>query len=364
MPTSTTEATPALPGYLRLLRALRRRVLPTPPRPVILMYHRVAASECDPWDLAVAPERFARQLDFLSKERVVLSLASLVRLHEAGAAPPEAVAITFDDGYACNALTAAPLLEARGLPATFFLATGSIGSEREYWWDELERILAAAKGDLTVEIDGVKISLDLGEQSDGADLQRTAYRGGTPRKAPERAMERLWEAMQGVEGARRAAILDRMRVAAGIAPKARGSHRPMTRAEAQALAGRPFVEIGAHTVSHPALSRLSIAEQKREIEGSRDACLALTGRLPTSFSYPHGDFGAETIELVREAGFALACSTKARPLRKDADRFTLGRLHVSDLEPDDFGRLLDAVSRGLPRPAPRGAVQMREATAR
>ena len=46
------------------------------------------------------------------------------------------LAITFDDGYRDNHRTAAPYLDKLGLPATFFISTGFIGTERVPWWDD------------------------------------------------------------------------------------------------------------------------------------------------------------------------------------------------------------------------------------
>lgn len=46
------------------------------------------------------------------------------------------LAITFDDGYRDNQERAAPYLAELGLPATFFIATGFIGTNRVPWWDE------------------------------------------------------------------------------------------------------------------------------------------------------------------------------------------------------------------------------------
>src|SRR6185312_15237537 len=43
--------------------------------------------------------------------------------------------------YADNLQVAAPLLAERGLPASFFIVSGTIGSGREFWWDELEGLL-------------------------------------------------------------------------------------------------------------------------------------------------------------------------------------------------------------------------------
>jgi peptidoglycan/xylan/chitin deacetylase (PgdA/CDA1 family) len=45
------------------------------------------------------------------------------------------LSITFDDGYLDNYENAAPILERLGLPATFFIATGFIGSDEVAWWD-------------------------------------------------------------------------------------------------------------------------------------------------------------------------------------------------------------------------------------
>ena len=52
---------------------LARRLRPRPARPLILMYHRVAALRVDPWELAVRPDRFAEQLDVLRRTRVPLA---------------------------------------------------------------------------------------------------------------------------------------------------------------------------------------------------------------------------------------------------------------------------------------------------
>jgi peptidoglycan/xylan/chitin deacetylase (PgdA/CDA1 family) len=65
---------------------------------------------------------------------------------------------------------------------------------------------------------------------------------------------------------------------------------------------------------HPTLARASVAEQRREITGCRDALHRATSRLVDAFAYPYGDlfqdFLPETVDLVREAGFTLAFTTR------------------------------------------------------
>src|SRR5258707_784388 len=97
-------------------------------RRVVLLYHRIARIERDPWSLCVTPEHFAEHLDVLRAWR-------RVRLDQIGSGRLS-VAITFDDGYADNLHEAARLLIRSDTPATFFLATGYLGGAREFWWDE------------------------------------------------------------------------------------------------------------------------------------------------------------------------------------------------------------------------------------
>src|SRR5262245_38128283 len=110
-------------------------------RAVILMYHRIADVPLAPWSMCVAPEHFAAHLLMLRQYAIPMSLNQLAHAYHAGNLPQRAVAITFDDGYADNLHHAKPLLERYGIPATVFVTTGYVGSTREFWWDELERVL-------------------------------------------------------------------------------------------------------------------------------------------------------------------------------------------------------------------------------
>ncbi|MEA2973850.1 MAG: hypothetical protein QOG82_2308 [Actinomycetota bacterium] len=75
---------------------------------------------------AVRPDDLARHLDLIvARHCTALTISALVDLLDRDLAPPPAtVVITFDDGYEDNLAVAAPLLVARGLPATVFVTTG------------------------------------------------------------------------------------------------------------------------------------------------------------------------------------------------------------------------------------------------
>lgn len=101
-----------------------------------------------------------------------------------------------------------------------------------------------------------------------------------------------------------------------------------------------LVEVGAHTVTHPALSTLPVASQRGEILGSKAQLEELLGQQVTSFAYPYGDLSAETAGIVWEADFAHACSTRTGLVELSTDPFRLPRRHGQDWDGEKCARLL------------------------
>lgn len=301
--------------------------------PVILMYHRIARASCDPWDLAVTPVNFEAQMSWLGRKRTVLPLLEFEALHRKGRLPHDAVAITFDDGYACNGLVAAPILAAYALPATIFLTTGAVAATTEFWWDDLERIVTSAgAGRLEVSIGGEDYAFELKEPVAGQPF------------APDRAEAymALWRAMRPLDAAVRGPLLCEIARRCGLETHGRAEYRTMTQAEISQTAKSPWIVFGAHSVTHPALSGLTADEQRAEIEASRTACAALTGVTPAAFAYPYGDYDDTTVELVREAGFTVAVTTDHKMVPKHAQSLRLPRIQIKDWPERQFAKALSA----------------------
>jgi len=108
---------------------------------LILLYHRVADLNTDPWQLCVSPRNFEQQMQLLSESFSPVSLHDLLAFLETKNQSRSPVVVTFDDGYADNLHQAVPMLEQFEIPATFFLTTGWLRRPREFWWDELDRLL-------------------------------------------------------------------------------------------------------------------------------------------------------------------------------------------------------------------------------
>ena len=94
---------------------------------VVLCYHRVSDEYQD--SLSVGVDQFKRQMSLLKSQCDVVSLSELVKEKPGQSTKPLAV-VTFDDGYLDNYKNAFPVLKDLDLPATFFICTGIIGTEK------------------------------------------------------------------------------------------------------------------------------------------------------------------------------------------------------------------------------------------
>lgn len=314
---------------------------------VILLYHRVTDLQLDPWSMAVTPEHFSEHLQILARYRPLrlLDLAAAADLREL---PKRSVAITFDDGYADNLHEARPLLAHYRVPATVFLVAGAIGSHRELWWDELERILLTAgklPDTLRLSLGETSFSYDLGNAAAyGEETARSdcRWRIGQPPPGPRQILYRkLWERLRPLPASDREQALERLRSWARTEPAARSSHRVLNGGEVAELANDRLIDIGVHTMTHPALSSLQIADQRVEVEQAKKILEGMVGpRSVDCFSYPFGDYSTDTAALVRESGFRAACSNVAAPVRRSSNRYELPRVHVYDWDGPTFAERL------------------------
>jgi peptidoglycan/xylan/chitin deacetylase (PgdA/CDA1 family) len=318
----------------------------------ILLYHRVAEATTDPWQLCVSPRHFGEQLEVLRRQARVVSLRHLIEAIGTGGSLAGTVAITFDDGYADN-LAAARTLERYGMPATVFITTGYIDGDREFWWDELDRVLlqpGELPRSLTVDVDGQRHTVEIGEAahypaSAAVEYGRWRAYDDDPPGPRQAAYLDLWERLSARPAAQQRRVLDQLlRQANGASSTMRPSHRPMSQRELCEMASLPLVEIGAHTVTHPKLDAHPPAVQEHEIVRGKQDLESWIGRPVAGFSYPHGRFDQTTLRLVREAGFGYACAvhgTASRNLlRIDPDRYRFPRVMVLDWDGETFERML------------------------
>lgn len=89
------------------------------------------------------------------------------------------------------------------------------------------------------------------------------------------------------------------------------------------------MEVGSHSCSHPRLNELPHDTALYEIAESRAALRNMLGVPVEHFAYPFGQFTADTVELVRRAGYSSAVTVLPGVARRSDDRLRLPRILVN-----------------------------------
>jgi len=276
-------------------------------RLLVLHYHRVApvADELFPDDLC--PERFDQHLQLLQDAYRPLPLTEALERLERRSLPARAVCITFDDGYADNHDIALPILQRRGIAATFYIATGFMRGANMFN-DVVIESLRNASGSIDLA------ALDLGRYVIDTVASHRA------------AIDAVITQVKHAAVTRRAELVDEIR---RRYPPATERSLMMSETQIKALHAAGM-EIGAHTVSHPILLRLDPTASQREIVQSRADLEAIVAPPVTSFAYPNGrpgfDYEALHVAQARTAGFKYALTTSWGCIHADSDRWQLPRV--------------------------------------
>lgn len=309
-----------------LRRRWRRR---TVPHGVILMYHRIAAPAADPWKICVSPDHFAGHLRELTALADVVPLTELPSNLRAGRRSRPVVAITFDDAYLDNLTTARPILAQHAAPATVFVPTGWVGSPDPHWWDLLAHaVLASPRLPDRVDLNGPELNVAWRNPDTGSGAAAPADR--------QNLHQELWSQLRLLDDAPRRAALHTLMQVLDADPAALRDVRVMTRDELHQLAADGLVTLGSHAITHPSLPALSKPGKTAEIEGSARQFEQLMGARPKTFAYPYGDLDAESVDVVAESGYDLACSTREDLVWPDAEPLLLPRLAVGNWSPREF----------------------------
>ena len=283
----------------------------------ILRYHAICGAEgyayADPY-ICVTPENFERHVAYLTNAYNIVRLEDAARaLAHGEALPPNAVAITFDDGYADN-LAAARTLAKYGATATFYITAGCLDGGEPFWPVEVRYLVHALPARrLTISAGAVEVDLDV-----------------TTAAGRRAAVKRLTKAFKGHPIPVREKLRERLRAAAGSVDIPRVM---LSWSEVREM-HRLGMTIGSHTMTHPNLPNAGLDAARRELAESKMRIEEMIQAPVTMFSYPNG--GAERYctpelkSLVAEIGFAAATTSRNAFAGARSDLYGLERIEVEE----------------------------------
>jgi colanic acid/amylovoran biosynthesis glycosyltransferase len=273
--------------------------------PAVLTYHRIGdPRRAPPGMVSATPKAFERQMRWLAGTGRAVSLDEVLRARDGGAPLPRgAVLVTFDDAYRDFDEHAWPVLRRLGIPVALFVATAYPGSPgRAFWWDRLFAAIDAARGTIATPLGSLPLH--------SAWHRRRTYRA-------------LREHVKSLPHDAAMALVDELVNALGPAP----AHGVVLSWPALRRLAREGVALGAHSRTHPLLSRVPERRVATEIAGSVEDLHRETGVIPSAFAFPGGAVPPGADRVLRAAGIRVAFTTS--PGATAPDWLALGRINVA-----------------------------------
>jgi len=287
---------------------------------LVLAYHRVI----EEWDetlefsqpgMVVTAQTLDQQLAFLREYFDVVALSDVAGDSDVAepARRPRCV-VTFDDGWRDNYDVALPILRQHGVPATVFVTTDFIGTDRAFWHTELVYLLLRTDWWRALSRTALSWPTPVWRE-----LRRTTLSWPTAvwrelhRLA---ALERPWSAHdvdRVIETIKASCDDSTIEQAVSALAEVVGLHRPFvprrsfldwTQLREMAALG---LEVGSHGCSHRMLTRLSSTDAATELMRSKAVIERHVGRDVRHFAFPNEAANATLLQSVAAAGYRSAC---------------------------------------------------------
>ncbi|MCI0505906.1 MAG: polysaccharide deacetylase family protein [Gammaproteobacteria bacterium] len=279
---------------------------------VILMYHRVLKDKDDTINytqpgMYVTTSSFDKQMKFISENYAVISMKDLIDGWKNGGLDQDRqyCIVTFDDGWLDNYENAYPIMKKYDIPATIFLATSFIGTNRWFWPDKISYLFQISNkkelfrlvkesytniSDLNEVLKNFISTLEENIKFDDLTL-----------------IDRLIEGMKRHEESEIHNTLDRI---LGLLGKKFESHRITMNWDELKEMSQGGVTFGSHTCNHKLLTQLPPGSVEREVKESIAAIKEKGIENVPVFCYPNGYFNDEVADIVKKSGCETAVTTK------------------------------------------------------
>jgi len=306
-------------GALHLL-LLMYKTLKKKHHAVILCYHRIVDKNSDGYlhknhSVHHSAKDFHDEISFLSKWFRIISLDDLYgHIKDNFSHTEPTVVITFDDGYKDNYDNAYPLLRRYDLPATIYLTAGLIGSEKGLWTDQVEfALLQTTKKEIVFpQLCGHNV-IDISSKRNKLQANRL-----------------ISKALKNLDNSKRMSLLAELFGMLKVTYESNMhlDRRMLTWEEVEEMRNNG-ITFGAHTMSHPILTHMSLDEAKMEIAQSKSIIEKKIGSRVKHFAIPNGtvnDFTEDLRKFCIDQGFNTIATMEYGYVANTSDPFFLRRV--------------------------------------
>jgi peptidoglycan/xylan/chitin deacetylase (PgdA/CDA1 family) len=287
-------------------------------RGAIFTLHHVRPKQPRTFDpnahLEITPEFLETAITTLKRDRYRFIALDALPAHLASDDPQPVAVFTLDDGYRNNLDYAAPVFSSHGVPFTVFVAGGFIDRTHTLWWETLADLLEQRSS----------LTFDFGAGDEPVTLDSLQQK--------QAVFDRFATLLHSID---EATAIDRMnQTAQASGVDAIGITAALTLDETglKTLVENPLASLGAHTISHRSVTRLSDETAQAEMDLSARRVEQITGYRPKSLAYPYGfatAVSARDHRLANDLGFSTAVTTQPGTLSDMVNTAALPRISLN-----------------------------------
>lgn len=300
-------------GLIYVWRALCNKLFGNPIK--LLFSHRVIDPGTPHYPLLKALghftiDEFTQKLGHLRRHYRFISMDQCLDYLKKGGQPANCVVLTFDDGYDCFYRNVFPLLKRYRIPAAIYVTHDAIDKRLVMWYDRLMLAVFHAAHE----------TVELGAPVPGLFALRTIDEKVAFYLKIVRELKKM-----DLPG--RDAFLEKAVTLLGVDTAfLNRTCEMLTWNQIIEMAESGLVTVGAHTMTHPIITRIPREDAYREIAQSGIEIGNKIGRKILHFAYPNGDYDGETKRMVERSGFLSGVTIDSKNDLRHPDPFSMGRL--------------------------------------
>jgi len=294
------------------------------PQLLILMYHRILPhdderAKTEEPGMIVTPDSFRNHINYISDYFEIVRLSQWIDQKNRGIPlPPKACAITFDDGWVDNYEHAFPILKESAVPATIFLVSDLIGTNKKFWPERLARVMTTVTTKQSqywhaTEFDWLRNSVK-------------NYRFSTVAPTQEE-ISQIISCVKLLTDHEIYARLDAIEMMPGMDNDDNTSVL-LNWSQVNEMITSGLIDIGSHTQKHTRLNSGTPDNfLEEEIISSKKHIEQHTGQEVKTFCFPNGDYCPKALSLVQQA-YAGAVTTQPGWNTINNENYLLNRISI------------------------------------